>query len=316
MKTQETRRRRPAEDPKVCKKLVPFDSLTSQRLDRAARALGLPITAFIRLAVHGAFEQLLEIYFEVVDAAAQGYVERYARGFFRTKGNKNVPRFGPDDGAYLNDLIKRASSLQVRRSDALEAVADAFKRPIPRKSGPLKLKGSPFEQRLTARLLGGEEEAKRARREIQVLMAEGFPDRVNYHAQQLRRLPALQQRVREKIMGVPDLEGSHKRHLDKLRDGLESLKAGTDLSPGFMDELRESSANIHAVWDRASRADRIAVLKGRIERLSERLPFLHKSHQRATRELNDLMKRTEQWLNPWALEEWLEADRSISKYLP
>ena len=77
---------------KAWKKLLPLDAETVARLNRAAHLLGIPATAFIRLALHRAFEQLLDIITQVVDASAQDYVEAKARGFYKVKSKKGFPR--------------------------------------------------------------------------------------------------------------------------------------------------------------------------------------------------------------------------------
>ena len=314
-----TKQPKPPSDPKLktCLKLVPFDSVTWTGIVGAADALDLPKTVFIRLAVTRAFEQLAEIYLERVDAAAQDFLDRRTRGFFRTKGHLCKPRFEPDDGAYLDELVKRALSLRVSRSDALDAITQAFARPVPRTRSPLRIRGSLVEQRMVARLLQGPgKKRERATREMRAAMAEVFMMQVTFHGRQWSRLPALQQRAKEKIMmGATGMLESHKKHIAALREGLKCLNAGTDPAPSFQDELGESSMAIQAAWSRATTADRIKLIEGRIDRLVAKLPLLKKFEQRAALELRNLMCSPEIWLNPWALGKWLEDNVGIDQFL-
>jgi hypothetical protein len=204
----------------------------------------------------------------------------------------------------------------VSRREALAAAARATHERTPRTWGALNFLGSPFEQRLASRLLGDEEEASRARKQLQELMTDSFPKRVRHHAQKWQELSMLQQRAIERIVGIPDLDTAYEKHLSFLQAGLESVKKGTELPSGFIEELKESSANIYFHWDRAQREDRIALLEQRIKTILERQRPLQDYKKAASREFENLKMKTELWLNPWALEQWLEAGKSTNKFIP
>ena len=62
-------------------KLVAFDEATFEQILAAAASLGIPETAFIRLSVHRALGQILQIYMEMIDGLAREYAARRANEF-------------------------------------------------------------------------------------------------------------------------------------------------------------------------------------------------------------------------------------------
>lgn len=302
---------------KACKKLLPLDVETVGRLNRASHLLGIPATAFIRLALHRAFEQVLDIITQVVDASAQEYVEGKARGFYKVKSKKGVPKHALSDPAALAKLIRRVSPINVPRREALNAVARALRVRQPRSWGTLKFIGSAYEQRVAESVLAGQGETARLERQLRESMADVFTERVTHQAKRWRALPQLQAKVAGAVRGLPEgLEASYAKDLPQLRAGLESVKKGTPLPAGFMDLLKEKCANLHHHWERMTNSDRMKLLKQRIELFSSRQLLLSAHQKQVGRELDRLKEQPEFWLNPWALERWLESNQAPNTILP
>jgi hypothetical protein len=148
-------------------------------------------------------------------------------------------------------------------------------------------------------------------------MADVFTERVTHHAKRWRALPQLQAKVAGAVRGLPEgLEASYAKDLPQLRAGLESVKKGAPLPAGFMDLLKEKSANLHHHWERMTNSDRTKLLKQRIELFSSRQLLLSAHQKQVGRELDRLKEQPEFWLNPWALERWLESNQAPNTILP
>ena len=302
---------------KTLSKLLPLDEETDGQLNRAADLLGIPATAFIRLALHRAFEQLFDIVSQVVEEAAKEYLESKAHGFYKTKTKRGMPKHNPNNRAAYLKFMSRVGSLTVTRNEALQALTRAFRKRTPSHWGPLNFVGFSQEQYLVESILAGKEPVKGLQQQLRDSMAVVFAERFRHHAQAWLGLPRLQEQVAESLMGVPkDLAHDYERDLPRLRKGLECLKAGTTLSQDFLSCLQESAPQLHHHWQRMTPSQRIEQLGRTTELFASRQLLISAHQKRMSRELDRLKADPEFWLNPWALARWLDARHSSKKAMP
>jgi hypothetical protein len=299
---------------KSWKKLVPLDRQTGKSLEHAAEYLGIPATAFIRLALHRAFEQLLEILTQFVDQAAQEYVESRAHGFYRIKSKAGVPRHALDDDAELQKLISRVLPMNVSRREAYDGVARALQKHTARNWGKLNFKGSRYEQYLAQSIL--DTGNRNAKEELRAAMADVFVQRARIHAGKWRALRALQKQVTASIMGTTELLDSYRQDLASLRAGLPCLEQKEPVPASFMQTLAQSALVLHSRWGHMSDNDRIEEVRQKIAQFSTALEKLTAQRKRNRQQLERLKATREFWLNPWALESWLESQKKVDAFLP
>ena len=279
----------------TCNKLVAFDDATFDQIPAAAAALGIPETAFIRLAVHRALEQILHIYEEMVDGFAREYVERRAKCHAR----------GPDSMR----LPQRVCSISVSEQDAAREVDLANRKRTPRSWGELNFCGPPLDQNYARMLIGSDANNRAARKVINERMAKYFQQRVKVHIRDWLNLQALQESLVDVMYKSPsepsELETSNTRHLAHLAAILEALSSAREPSKKAMKSLEGFSPMVYGDWKEATAEKKRALIQERMRKISANQKSLQQIRARKGQELLELQRSPAIWLSPSKLQKML-----------
>jgi predicted nucleic acid-binding Zn-ribbon protein len=83
-----------------------------------------------------------------------------------------------------------------------------------------------------------------------------------------------------------------------------------------MQTLAQSALVLHSRWGHMSDNDRIEEVRQKIAQFSTALEKLTAQRKRNRQQLERLKATREFWLNPWALESWLESQKKVDAFLP
>ena len=189
--------------------------------------------------------------------------------------------------------------MNVSRREAYDGVARALQKHTARNWGKLNFKGSRYEQYLAQSIL--DTGNRNAKEELRAAMADVFVQRARIHAG---------------IMGTTELEDSYRQDLASLRAGLPCMEQKEPVPASFMETLAQSALVLHSRWGHMSDNERIEEVRQKIAQFSTALEKLTAQRKRNRQQLERLKATREFWLNPWALESWLESRKKVDAFLP
>jgi hypothetical protein len=276
-------------------KLIAFDDATFEQIRAAAACLGIPDTAFIRLAVHRALEQILSIYEEMVDGLAYEYVESRAKRHAR--------------GGSLTRLRRHLCNISVSEQEAAREVDLASRKRTPRFWGELEFPGPPLDQNYARKLIGNDLDSRTARKVIRNRMVEFFQQRVLEHVGDWLNLQAIQETVVEILFGNPsklsELENSNTQHLSHLGTILKALYSPHKPPKASMKSLEELSPLVYRDWKEATTEIKRALIQERMRKISTNQKHLEQVRARKRQELLEFQRNPLIWLNPSKLQKML-----------
>jgi hypothetical protein len=281
-------------------KLVAFDGITYDQIMAASIALGIPETAFIRLAVHRALEQILPIYREFVDGLARQYVADQANSFGKKRRSSKV-----GSAAWQHQL----NNLDVSDREAARAVDLAGRRHTPRSWGELNFPSPFLDQNYARMLLGGNLANRAARKAVTDCMAEFFRERVKVYAENWLALGLLQKQVTKVVFENPsvpsEIETSNAKHLAQLDAIRRAVSAGREPATKYIKSLEESSPLVHQQWKMASAEERLALLKQKMRQIDDRQSSWKQIRHRRLLEFKALQQNPSVWSDPVELQKLL-----------
>lgn len=322
-------------------KLVPLDEKTIRQIKVASNLLGVPPTAYVRLAIHRSFEQILPIYQDRVTESARRYVERESGALFQSPTKRGLARheFGTagyeEFQARLNAVLQELDNPRVAVKLAMAAVnfSRTKTRHNPRTWGEPKYHGGTADQNSARIILGSDEDcakilfgdkkedwkrkglakAKNFRlttmRDVKEQMAHYWIDLVKSNAGEWAAIYLMRNRVKAIAFARPDRESvqeaSNRKHLLGLEKAKKANAQGRDLSAGLKRQLQDLSPLVWEKWGTATQDERDKMLTHRIDLIEYRQSKLAKMRRERQKSMAAVVNNPEIWDNPASLKKIL-----------